>query len=309
MRGPVVLGRVDGRGVVTEYIAVTIDDMVELAEDVGAFKLPVATWSKLGVKQAVVGYVPSNGYAKIVGCYGTGTMSSVCPSDAFGYIVYGGTTLNGYSGAGYYCDRKLIGIHLHGGSVNGGMDASFVWVRLKRALNNNDEAGDGDSSAKFLEDQFKPGKGYGEDDLPDLCPTSGLGNVNEGWVEMRIKGRYMEMSEEALERVFGEDYADLLNSRSRRKEWVAKRNPRSVAYLGESAVPSGEAIAAGPSHGVSSDADQSVALEIRNPGSLIREYSKLSRSQKEWFRKQLSLPEEPMAGLSTQPVIPQQKRN
>lgn len=146
--------------------------------DLGMRKIPVAS-----CLSEVVG-----AYCAIVGAFGKGTTGTVRHSQLFGKINYSGTTCKGYSGAAYMLGKQLIGVHLHGGSVNSGYSASYVLSVLQHNAKIKPE-----DSIEWLESLKNSGIHVTEDpEWQDLDES-----------RIRVNGRYHIVERSNLQRVYG----------------------------------------------------------------------------------------------------------
>lgn len=59
--------------------------------------------------------------------------------ELIGRVEYTGSTAPGFSGSPYMNGHRCAGIHVHGGSINGGYDAMYIWCRLKHHIFTLDE--------------------------------------------------------------------------------------------------------------------------------------------------------------------------
>lgn len=161
----------------------------QLDTDVVAIRLSPNEASKAGVSRAqVLPILPNTGAAaSICGADGGGSVARLNHGYSFGSLVYDGSTVGGFSGAGYYCGKQLAGIHLSGGAVNGGYSAQCAYITLAYILNHSFE-----DTPDFLKKTFQENVPIWEDEMWGHSDT----------VRVRIRGRYhiVERSDLALAR-------------------------------------------------------------------------------------------------------------
>lgn len=63
--------------------------------------------------------------------FGQRSSGFVDPHEQFGYVTYAGSTVKGFSGAPYYLNNTIFGMHLGGNHVNLGYDAAYIRSLLK----------------------------------------------------------------------------------------------------------------------------------------------------------------------------------
>lgn len=124
-----------------------------LDTDLVAVEITEGEASRMGLKCAAIhnGRDASSCFVKIVGPLGRGSMAKM--SDAptlFGYYVYEGSTVGGFSGAAYIAGSHVLAVHLAGGKTNYGYSMRLAYVTLLRLLKMKPE-----DSEDFLIDQFK----------------------------------------------------------------------------------------------------------------------------------------------------------
>lgn len=175
-----------------------------LATDMMAVRLSSKKFSVVGAGVAKLApLIPEDkagSYVSICGPSDKGTTGFLRHSTAaFGMVTYSGTTLSGYSGAGYFTGQgghMLAGIHVHGGAVNGGYSASFLFCELRQMQRVKNE----DSQA-WLETIKKSKKAT-------ITIDPGWHDLDE--VRMRYRGRYAIVQRESLEKTFGANWMEEL---------------------------------------------------------------------------------------------------
>lgn len=168
-----------------------VEERFAIETDVFAVRLTPAVMSQLGVQKVVLQHEHSDQGigVSVVGAQGLGTTGILTPG-SFGRVIYSGTTRGGYSGSAYMQGSRIVGIHLHGGKVNGGFSISYLWCNLKYELQQIDE-----SSEEFLSGLYK---------------SQARVEVDPAWYDLdtkriRSKGRYHIVSVEAWDKVFKTD--------------------------------------------------------------------------------------------------------
>lgn len=100
-----------------------------MAGDIAVVSLTQVEMSRLQLskpKLAACAVVRGMGvFAQIVS-YGQQTMGMVQPYDAFGYVTYSGSTIQGFSGAPYYLGNTVLGMHIGSQAQNLGYDGSYL---------------------------------------------------------------------------------------------------------------------------------------------------------------------------------------
>ncbi|APG75635.1 hypothetical protein [Hubei sobemo-like virus 43] len=183
----------DHKRVVTLHNA-EVEAMQLVDTDLLAVQLSPARFSEIGLAKVTVG--PNlaekfGAFSAIVGAFGKGTTGTVKHAQLFGKITYTGSTFKGYSGAAYMAGTQLVGIHLHGGTVNAGYSASYVLAMLKHMFRIKDEGSD-----EWLEGMRRQGAEV---------------VVDQDWRDMdecriRVAGRYHIIGVDTMSRVYGADW-------------------------------------------------------------------------------------------------------
>lgn len=118
-----------------------------IGNDYICFIVKPAVFSRLGMSKPSIGFVRDTGSSvRIVAPNGNTTYGTLLnDSNLWGNVVYSGTTTPGYSGAAYTSSNQLLAVHLHGGQVNGGINASYVWCMVQ-----SQRKQDAEDSAEWL---------------------------------------------------------------------------------------------------------------------------------------------------------------
>nr|QRW41903.1 MAG: putative serine protease [Culex mosquito virus 6] len=101
--------------------------------DVSAVYIEEVEFTRLGVKKIRLGK-PSFGDAVQITTmvdykYSTGVITRA--KERFGHVDYHGSTAPGFSGACYQVGSSVVGMHMHGGNVNGGIEFPYLLVLLR----------------------------------------------------------------------------------------------------------------------------------------------------------------------------------
>lgn len=115
-----------GGGVLSRTMHVIDTDLV-------GFQITSNEAALVGAKKAVIqGSIPDRGtVARITGPMGEGS-TGVLKTDpvVFGQLIYTGSTVAGFSGAGYVVTRQVAGVHCAGGTRNVGYSLRLAYVTL-----------------------------------------------------------------------------------------------------------------------------------------------------------------------------------
>lgn len=179
------------------WIEIDTDNYEDLDTDLVSVKLSAKQWSVIGASICSIAHVTytAGHYVSVVGVSGKGTTGILRDDNVvFGRMVYDGTTLGGYSGAGYMSGPQLVGLHTNGGAVNGGYSASYILVLLN------------------VLDRTKPEDS--DDWLRDIIKKKKRVRIDKRWadldeVRIQVDGRYAVVSRDAMRRAYGADYEDL----------------------------------------------------------------------------------------------------
>nr|UGO57515.1 MAG: hypothetical protein 2 [Riboviria sp.] len=175
----------------TGKVSMRDKELLPLATDLVAVKLPEREWSCLGAAKTGMTTLPdAGGLAQITGPEGKGTMGALTHDPVlFGCVRYAGTTLAGYSGAAYTNGATTYAMHLHGGQINGGYSMSFIACKIKELENKVLE------SADWLSQQARAG-----------APLVWNNAADPDEVIVRVKGQYHLVQRESMSRAYGEDW-------------------------------------------------------------------------------------------------------
>lgn len=244
-------------------------DRVLLAADLVAIKLTANQFSKIGLAEAKVTLLPRQGVmATITSFSQRGTCARLRHNkQLFGMVTYEGTTMQGYSGCAYTDGNYCLGVHQHGGAINGGFNASYIYAMLLRMDKTKNE-----DSAEWLTSYAKEQgalsyKDYGLDEI----------------MLMEETGKYHILTKDAIREVFGNDYADADG-----KLRLRKKGPGYNDAAPEYESLSGEARNSNLSGG-SSRSDKSRNSGISPAQSVINLFKKLSKDHKLVVRKSLGI--------------------
>lgn len=187
VKSPVVKGR-------QSWLEITTEEYEDLDTDLVAIRMSDRQWSTIGASICSIAHVTytAGHYVSVVGVTGKGTCGVLRDdSTVFGRMVYDGTTLAGYSGAGYMAGPQLVGVHTNGGAVNGGYSASYIMVILN------------------LLDREKPEDS--DDWLRDMMKRNKRIRIDKRWMDLddvriQVDGRYAVVSRDALRSAMGDDF-------------------------------------------------------------------------------------------------------
>lgn len=108
-----------------------------LDTDVIAFPISTIEASKAGVSKSTIGNTVSNPgvMACIVGPSGEGSLGTLqADANVFGWLIYSGSTVAGFSGAAYVVGNSVVAFHMLGGSRNMGYSLRLAYLTLKYYL-------------------------------------------------------------------------------------------------------------------------------------------------------------------------------
>lgn len=109
-------------------LEVSVADFIHLDKlgDVGVLALPAAvTWLKKA-KHCKTGIENSVGVTAMITNGSIGSLGMLTHHPDFGFVSYGGSTARGFSGAPYYLNRTVYGMHIGSAASNYGLDAAFI---------------------------------------------------------------------------------------------------------------------------------------------------------------------------------------
>lgn len=110
------------------------DDFVTLDGDLAVLKITAAQTQKLGLskgKLSPLAIVPNGGLIAQIVAFGKRSAGFVDTYPQFGYCKFGGSTIGGFSGAPYYLNKQIFGMHLGGNLDNIGYEAAYIKSILK----------------------------------------------------------------------------------------------------------------------------------------------------------------------------------
>lgn len=251
-----------------KYHDLRSDPFIVIETDVVAVRCEPAVLSQLGLAKVLLQHEMSE-YGigvSVVGALGLGTTGRLRPGD-FGRVIYDGTTRGGYSGAAYMQGSRLVGIHQHGGQVNGGFSISYLWACLNYEINIVEE-----TSKEWLEGCLRSGKKV---------------YVDAAWGAMdskriNVSGRYAIVTRETYEKVFRDEQPHGSFNSYKYDDYDSSRpGPSGVKSQGFESIPFEEARAGlgfrNPS-GLNTSATQTGQGEDHRL-SLMRELASLSNGK------------------------------
>lgn len=259
-------------------------ERVKLATDLVAIRLKSDDWARIGVAVLKLGHVEGSEFVSICGPAGTGTCGSMSlDHERFGWTVYEGTTMPGYSGAAYQKGPMAVSMHVHGGVVNAGYAAGYIWVLLKIHMKMYDE-----DTESYLREQHRRG-------TITRFRSSPWGGDE---VIFEINGRFEFHRERNLAAHFGENWEQVLRPRGGRQYSRHYRDEvpegANLVKAKEEPEESGECkcsecLGASNANVVTQGCQQQRLL------ALTQEYRKLSRASRTKFRSSLGI-------LKNQPI-------
>lgn len=178
------------------------EDLLASAEvvdtDILAMELTQAQWSRIGLARArMLPALPKRGaYVSVVGAFGKGTTGTLSHHEVFGRVRYTGSTYQGYSGGAYMAGDRIVGVHTHGGSFNGGYSASYLLSILKYNRKVRFAGGDKvqfEDSDDWFRDQYESGA--------EMEYDAKWQDLDE--VRIRVNGRYHIVARDTVARVIG----------------------------------------------------------------------------------------------------------
>lgn len=171
-------------------ILVKPEDFTRLDGDLALLKVPQQMVQKLGLSQAKLsqyGIGVKSGLMAQVYSFGRQSFGFVDKYDQFGYCSYGGSTVKGFSGAPYYVNKMVYGMHLGGDVCNLGYEAAYIKSVLKptASIVRNQE-----SSEDWLIDQARQNP---EDLFYERSP------YDPDEYRVRLNGRYHMVQREVMD--------------------------------------------------------------------------------------------------------------
>nr|QJI53806.1 MAG: hypothetical protein 1 [Solemoviridae sp.] len=110
------------------------EDFAFLDGDLALYKISQQQTQKLGMRKAKLSPIAvqaKSGLMAQVVAFGQRSFGFLGNYDQFGYCVYGGSTVKGFSGAPYYLNKVVYGMHLGGSQENLGYEAAYIRSVLK----------------------------------------------------------------------------------------------------------------------------------------------------------------------------------
>lgn len=231
-----------------------------LDADLVYIQLEERDFATIGVSAAKISsLVPTGVVASVVGSKDVGTVGLLHHDHLiFGRVCYDGTTLGGYSGAAYTAGNEVLGVHQHGGRVNGGYSSSYIWTMIRNRLKIRFEDSD-----TWLLGQYKAGRKI----------KYKLWGVDE--VVIEIGGTYSTVQKGSLVTAFGDtwDAVDGIIHIQNRRDY-------------DDAVPESTGEANNLKHpGALSSSEKSQASSVSQHQQLIDAYANLPKKSQRNFRK------------------------
>lgn len=273
-------------------------ERIMLATDLVMIKLTDKEFSSIGVTICKIVPVPERGaMAQIVGPDSMGTCGRIISDDInFGRVIYEGTTLAGYSGSSYSIGSGCAGVHQLGGKINGGLDASYIWMLIRSYLGFHYE-----ESEDWLLGQFKAGKKlrWNPHGDPD-------------YVQVHVGGIYSTVQKISMKKAFGKDwdsseYVYSINKRTYSDGVKQGRMIPESSPLDSSLGEDQDSMCLG----ASSMLENSQELHQRILQNAISAYIQLSPKKQIAFRKQMMLSKKPptISGQVSQEPLPSMQVN
>lgn len=136
------------------FFPIDVSDSIPLGNDAALVPVPAKVMSQLGVQKAKLGLLSDRGQAvSALGLSGKGTtglLEHARRSGYFGWVVYKGTTMAGYSGSAYFSGSTVYGLHTTGGNFNGGLCSMYLHVKAKIATDDRSE----DESPSLIDEWY-----------------------------------------------------------------------------------------------------------------------------------------------------------
>lgn len=123
------------------FLPIDVTASIPLGNDGAIVPVPMKVLSQLGIQKARLGLLNESGQAvSVMGLSGKGTTGLLRPANRagyFGWVIYQGTTLAGYSGSAYFSGNTVYGLHTCGGNFNGGLNAMYLHTKAKIATDDS----------------------------------------------------------------------------------------------------------------------------------------------------------------------------
>lgn len=113
----------------TVEVQINKEDFICMDGDIALYKITSSQTQKLGLSQAKLSpqaVVAKGGLMVQVAAFGKRSFGFLAEYDQFGYCSYVGSTEKGFSGAPYYMNKTVYGMHLGSVVENLGYEASYI---------------------------------------------------------------------------------------------------------------------------------------------------------------------------------------
>lgn len=212
-----------------------IENKFELIEgDIATMVFPQRSAQALGLSHAKLAVQECEKQAGLfthATAFGQKSMGLVQPHWAFGYVTYAGSTIKGFSGAPYYLNKTVYGMHLGGSTVNLGVSSAYLSMVL--------EAGE-EASEDYVINWIKTGREYQVEKDPyrlDYYRVRANGRyflVEDDWLDEEIGRKNLFANAKKMEDIKEEKYSP---SSSDEEEEDIPLAPRGAeAFLGDRLV-------------------------------------------------------------------------
>lgn len=185
-------------------IKVDTSTEVQVCPDVVAYRVSEPHWATL--RTAAIKMAPVRKHSTVAvtsSCDNKYSVAALSPTAPMGRVVYAGSTMPGFSGAAYANGMQVLGMHCHGGHVNGGYEILYIYAKLKIAIDEIPE-----SSEDFFMTELTRGFDY-----------------EEGYNQAVLRvsdGTYHRTSKEVMQRLkqieTSDNWADIMEADELREE-------------------------------------------------------------------------------------------
>lgn len=199
----------------------------DFGSDVAMITLTPEQWSTLGMQAGRLQSKAPNGGAWVrVSAFGQSSYGIIKSDQAFGMVTYTGSTIGGFSGAPYYMNKCIFGMHVGAGDQNVGYDAAYL-ACLKTTVERDYKPED---TGDFLERMIES-----EEDIEwEYSP------MDSSEVFVRARGQYVRTDVETFDRIRGRDRVKQKKSsatytgedaRTETASFLGARHPEEVAEV------------------------------------------------------------------------------
>lgn len=123
-------------------VEIPVSRFSRLDGDIAIIRLSPGERSVLGLKGGKLHRYSLQGTGGVF-CQASGinqaSMGIVTSHRSFGFVSYGGSTVNGFSGTPYYVGNTIYGMHVGGGTENLGYEAAYLDVLSKKGLESSED--------------------------------------------------------------------------------------------------------------------------------------------------------------------------